>query len=150
VIEASSGSTSIALDHGCEAVPFAARPVVSSNARPRVGTSGRGGFGEAECCSFSLRIPGVVENLTTLYRPQEMPGLVELDVDDELALQTTRALIARGFPVGPSSGLNFAAALAYQQRCAKPVSIVTVFPDRMERYFSTELFAQCRPDPGIP
>ena len=70
-----------------------------------------------------------------------MPGLVEIDIDDELALHTTRGLIAKGFPVGPSSGLNYAAALEYQRRSTSPLSILTVFPDRMERYFSTELFA---------
>ena len=132
------------LDHGCKVVPVAARPVVEATAQSRASTSARGGFGEAECCSFSPRIPGVVENLSTLYRPQEMPGLVEIDIEDELALQTTRALIGKGFPVGPSSGLNFAAALEFQRRCTQPAAIVTVFPDRMERYFSTELFAPFR------
>jgi cysteine synthase A len=63
-------------------------------------------------------------------------------VQDEEALSTTRLLIARGFPVGPSSGLNFRAALEAYRRLGKPGAIVvTVFPDRMERYFSTELFA---------
>jgi len=125
-------------DHGCAVTPVAARPVSSA--------PGTDGFGDVECCSFSARIPGVVENLSRLYRPQDMPGLVQIDVDDELALQTTRALIAKGFPVGPSSGLNFAAALEYQRRSAAPLCIVTVFPDRMERYFSTELFAPLRPN----
>jgi cysteine synthase A len=123
-------------DHGCPVLPVVARPV--SN------VPGAVGFGDVECCSFSARIPGVVENLSKLYRPQEMPELVEIDVGDELALQTTRGLIAKGFPVGPSSGLNFAAALEYQRRSVAPQCIVTVFPDRMERYFSTELFAPLR------
>jgi cysteine synthase len=138
------------LDQGCKVAPVAARPVVVEAARPRAQTSARGGFGEAECCSFSPRIPGVVESLSTLYRPQEMQGLVEIDIDDELALQTARALIAKGFPVGPSSGLNFAAASEFQRRCSESAAIVTVFPDRMERYFSTELFAPFRVSPGIP
>jgi cysteine synthase A len=137
-------------DHGGTVVPVAARPVTASVAEARANTSGRGGFGDAECCSFSPRIPGVVENLSTLYRPREMPGLVEVDVDDELALRTTRALILKGFPVGPSSGLNLAAAVEYQRRCPQSVAIVTVFPDRMERYFSTELFTPFRVAPGTP
>jgi cysteine synthase len=124
-------------DQGCAVIPVTARPVCS--------TPGADGFADVECCSFSARIPGVVENLSKLYRPQDMPGLVEIDVDDELALRTTRGLIAKGFPVGPSSGLNFAAALEYQHRSAAPLSLVTCFPDRMERYFSTELFAALRP-----
>jgi len=135
-------------DHGCEVAAVAARPVSTESAKSDTNTAGQRGFGEVECCSFSPRIPGVVENLSKLYRPQDMPGLVEIDVDDELALRTTRALIARGFPVGPSSGLNFAAALAFQRRCAEPLSIVTVFPDRMERYFSTDLFTPLRVGAG--
>ena len=123
-------------DHGCTVIPVAARPTCTA--------CGSDGFTDVECCSFSARIPGVVENLSKLYRPQEMRGLVQIDVDDELALRTTRALIAKGFPVGPSSGLNFAAAREFQRRNAAPLSIVTVFPDRMERYFSTEVFAPLR------
>ena len=118
-------------DHGCQVIPIAARPVW------RKGTSG---FGEAECCSFSPRIPGVVDNISTLYCREELSGLVEIEIEDEQALSITRALHARGFPVGPSSGLNFAAALEFQRRCSGAQTIVTVFPDRMERYFSTELF----------
>jgi hypothetical protein len=49
-------------------------------------------------------------------------------------------LINRGFPVGPSSGLNYAAAVEAQKILGPSAQIVTVFPDRMERYFSTELF----------
>jgi cysteine synthase A len=49
--------------------------------------------------------------------------------------------VALGFPVGPSSGLNLAAAIEAAGRMAPGARIVTVFPDRMERYFSTELFA---------
>ena len=51
-------------------------------------------------------------------------------------------LIRKGFPVGPSSGLNYRAALMAAERLGPEAHIVTVFPDRMERYFSTELFAK--------
>jgi cysteine synthase A len=55
-------------------------------------------------------------------------------------LATARQLIRKGFPVGPSSGLNFLAALEAARRLSPEAQVVTVFPDRMERYFSTELF----------
>ena len=55
-------------------------------------------------------------------------------------MATTRALIMKGFAVGPSSGLNFAAALEAAKQLEPTHKIVTVFPDRMERYFSTALF----------
>lgn len=97
---------------------------------------------QAECCSFSSRIPGVVDGLSELYKSASLPGLMEIEVSDEIALRTARDLIRRGFPVGPSSGLNFAAASVVAKLLGKNACVVTVFPDRMERYFSTELFAE--------
>jgi cysteine synthase A len=117
------------LEAGCAVTAFAARPV-----------RGGEGLSDLECCSFSSRVPGVVEGLSKLYREAHMPSLVELDVPDEVAMHTARALIRRGFPVGPSSGLNYAAAVEAARRLGPAAQVVTVFPDRMERYFSTELF----------
>jgi cysteine synthase A len=118
-------------DAGCSVTPFAARPVA--------GTALDG----AECCSFSGRIPGVVDSLSTIYSAYrtESHTLVEIDVPDEEALDVCRRLIRNGFPVGPSSGLNFRAAVMAAGRLGPEAHIVTVFPDRMERYFSTELFS---------
>jgi cysteine synthase len=116
------------LEAGCQVTAFAARPV-----------SGGLGLSDLECCSFSTRVPGVVEGLSKLYREANMPSLVELDVADEVAMRTARALIRRGFPVGPSSGLNYAAAVEAARQLGPTAQVVTVFPDRMERYFSTEL-----------
>jgi cysteine synthase len=115
-------------DFGREAKAFAARPI-----------SGLALDG-AECCSFSGRIPGVVEGLSEIYARHKPPSLVELDVADDEALEVARRLIRLGFPVGPSSGLNFQAALMAVEQLEPDARIVTVFPDRMERYFSTELF----------
>jgi cysteine synthase A len=81
----------------------------------------------------------VVEGLSKLYREAKMEGVVDVNVSDEVALNTARALIRRGFPVGPSSGLNYAAALEAARQLGAHAQVVTVFPDRMERYFSTEL-----------
>jgi cysteine synthase A len=78
--------------------------------------------------------------MSRLFRPAELPGLETIEVDDQEALATTRRLIALGFPVGPSSGLNFAAAARVSRRLGPSARVVTVFPDRMERYFSTDLF----------
>ncbi len=114
---------------GCPVVPFAARPITKS------------AFPDLECCSFSSRVPGVVEGIATLFHEAELPGLVTIEVEDDHAIETTKRLITRGFPVGPSSGLNFLAALEAARRLGDEARVVTVFPDRMERYFSTELFA---------
>jgi len=111
---------------GCPVTAFIARPIA--------------GLGcDIECCSFSPRVPGVVDGMSKLYRDSDMPGRVELDVSDEEAMCTARALIRRGFPVGPSSGLNYVAAVEAARRLGPGSQVVTVFPDRMERYFSTEL-----------
>jgi cysteine synthase A len=69
-----------------------------------------------------------------------MPTLETVEVQDDDAIQTTRQLIALGFPVGPSSGLNYFAAQTIAARLGPNARVVTVFPDRMERYFTTELF----------
>ncbi len=117
-------------DHGCPAAPFLARPVNLS-----------GSFEEVECCSFSARIPGVVDCVSTIFDAEAMEGLTTIEVSDEAAIGTTRVLIGKGFPVGPSSGLNFRAAIEAARRLPAGANVVTVFPDRMERYFTTELFA---------
>lgn len=112
---------------GCPVVPFAARPVS--------GTA----VGDLECCSFSSKVPGVVDGLSKLYDEASLQGLVTVNVQDGLAVETARRLIRRGFPVGPSSGLNYAAAVDAARRLGKDAQVVTIFPDRMERYFSTDL-----------
>ncbi|MCI0673835.1 MAG: PLP-dependent cysteine synthase family protein [Myxococcaceae bacterium] len=110
-------------------------PVTAFVARPVTGTS----MMDIECCSFSSRVPGVVDGLSRLYREADLGAKVELNVPDEVAVRTARALIRRGFPIGPSSGLNYAAAVMAAKQLGPGAQVVTVFPDRMERYFSTEL-----------
>ena len=99
---------------------------------------------DAECCSFSPKIPGVVDGLSTIFSEAELPGLIEQNIPDAEALEVTRMLIRAGHPVGPSSGLNYLAAVRALQSQAPDAVAVTVFPDRMERYFSTELFQKRR------
>jgi cysteine synthase A len=119
-------------DAGCQAaVPIAAKPVDLVE----------GCMGGVECCSFSARIPGVVDSVSTIFEPARLPGLETIEVPDADAIATTRQLIRLGFPVGPSSGLNYRAAQIAAERMRPGAQVVTVFPDRMERYFSTELFA---------
>ncbi len=124
------GLTQGCADFGCRVVAFAARPVTGL------------ALDGAECCSFSGRIPGVADGLSTIYAAYRSDALIELDVADDEALDVARRLIRKGFPVGPSSGLNYRAALMAADRLGPDAHIVTVFPDRMERYFSTELFSK--------
>ncbi len=116
-------------DAGCRVTPVLARPVETNRAI------------DVECCSFSHRIPGVVDGLSTIFQSMPPEPLQEVEVPDAEALEASRALIRAGFPVGPSSGLNYVAAARAVERAGAGSVAVTVFPDRMERYFSTELFS---------
>ncbi len=95
-----------------------------------------------ECCSlkFSSDVPGVVEGISEIYSEWDTEGITEIEVSDDECLELTRKLWSMGFPVGPSSGLNLAASLQAAARLGEGKSIVTVFPDRMERYFSHKVF----------
>jgi len=116
-------------DAGCRITPVHAKPVEWT------------GSEDAECCSFSTRIPGVVDSVSEIFSESALPGLATTEVRGDEALETARQLMRKGFPIGPSSGLNYRAAQLVAQRSdMRGRVIVTIFPDRMERYFSTELF----------
>ncbi len=60
-------------------------------------------------------------------------------VSDEEAFYWTRKLVAKGIFVGISSGAAFAAVMQIVRKMKKGI-IVTIFPDRGDRYLSTTLF----------
>ena len=109
---------------------------------------GNGMVSCVECCSleFSRQVPGVIDGCSQIYAEwkESQPQLVELPVPDEDCLDVTRKLWKLGFPVGPSSGLNFQAALKSLSLLPDDSVVVTVFPDRMERYFSHPVFEELR------
>ena len=119
-------------DAGCSPIPILAKPVTFEN------------ISDVECSSFSARIPGVADNLSTIFREEDLPNLATIDVEDSEAIAVTHQLMRQGFPVGPSSGLNLRAAAIAADRLKINGPIVTVFADRMERYFTTEMFAPFR------
>lgn len=102
-----------------------------------------------ECCSlrFSSDVPGVAEGLSEIYEKWQCDHLQEWEISGQDCLDLTRKLWALGFPVGPSSGLNFAAALQVLDHLGPNAQVATVFPDRMERYFSHKVFEELR-DPS--
>lgn len=83
-------------------------------------------------------IPGVVDGMSAILDEDRIDR--DIEVPDCEAVQAARELIARGFPVGPSSGLNFAAARRLAAELGPGHDVATVLCDRMERYFSTDLF----------
>jgi cysteine synthase A len=85
-------------------------------------------------------IPGVVEGMSKLLDPAAV-GLEEaVLVPDGEAMATAREFGRRGLGIGPSSGLNIAAARRLAAQLGPGHNVATVLPDRMERYFSTALF----------
>jgi len=91
-----------------------------------------------------LGIPGVVDCLSGLLDEAELGGHPPLAVPRGAAMDATRELARRGFPVGPSSGLNLAGARLLARELGPGHHVATVLSDRMERYFSTDLFDDLR------
>ena len=63
-----------------------------------------------------------------------------ITVTDEDAIATAQQLtLKEGTLVGTSAGANIWAAIEFAARIGKDKKIVTILPDRAERYFSTSL-----------
>lgn len=94
-------------------------------------------IGGGECGSY--KIEGIGNN----FIPETMKmSLVDdvIKVSDDEAFDTVKLLAKKeGLIVGSSSGAALAAALKLAEKIEKG-NIVTVFPDRGDRYFSTALF----------
>jgi cysteine synthase len=85
-------------------------------------------------------IPGIVEGMSRLLDPAAV-GLEDcVLVPEPEAMATAREFGRRGLGIGPSSGLNIAAARRLAVRLGPGHHVGTILPDRMERYFSTALF----------
>jgi cysteine synthase A len=85
-------------------------------------------------------IPGVVEGMSQLLDPGAVGLGDAVLVPEPEAMATAREFGRLGLGVGPSSGLNIAAARRLADRLGPGHHVGTVLPDRMERYFSTALF----------
>lgn len=91
-----------------------------------------------------LGIPGVVDCLSGLLDEDELGGHPPLAVPRAEAMAAATDLARRGFPVGPSSGLNLAGARRLALLLGPGSNVATVACDRMERYFSTDMFDDLR------
>jgi cysteine synthase A len=112
----------------------AGHPTVFGRPRPERGVCFEG---EPEICGG---IPGVVDGLSRILDEAALGGVEDIPIPDADAFRAARELSSRGFPVGPSSGLNYAAARRLARRLGPGHDVATVLCDRMERYFSTDLF----------
>jgi cysteine synthase A len=93
--------------------------------------------GQPEVCGG---IPGVVEGLSSIFDRDSVHLDEDVRIAETEAIAAARELCRRGFAVGPSSGLNLAGARALAKQLGPGHTLVTVLCDRMERYFSTDLF----------
>lgn len=94
-------------------------------------------IGGGQCGTY--KIEGIGNN----FIPETMDmSLVDdvIKVNDEEAFDAVKLLAKKeGLIVGSSSGAAFAAVLKLAEKIEKG-NIVTIFPDRGDRYFSTDLF----------
>ena len=94
-------------------------------------------IGGGQCGTY--KIEGIGNN----FIPETMDmSLVDdvIKVNDEEAFDAVKLLAKKeGLIVGSSSGAAFAAVLKLAEKIDKG-NIVTIFPDRGDRYFSTDLF----------
>ncbi|NGU52799.1 cysteine synthase family protein [Clostridium perfringens] len=94
-------------------------------------------IGGGQCGTY--KIEGIGNN----FIPENMDmSLVDdvIKVNDEEAFDAVKLLAKKeGLIVGSSSGAAFAAVLKLAEKIEKG-NIVTIFPDRGDRYFSTDLF----------
>jgi len=100
----------------------------------------------AESAVMSGGKPGVhiIQGIGPGYIPSLMNmGLIDEVVTvtgDEAVNMTTMLIKEEGLMVGLSSGANVFAALGIARKSGKGKTIVTILPDRGERYFSMNLF----------
>lgn len=100
----------------------------------------------AESAVMSGGKPGV--HIIQGIGPGYIPSLINMDLVDEVVTVTgdeaanmTRMLMKEeGLMVGLSSGANVFVALEAAKKSGKGETIVTILPDRGERYFSMNLF----------
>jgi len=94
--------------------------------------------GECPCCHV---IEGVADGfIPTLMRDAPVDRTVKVTGAEAMAM-TRRLALEHGLIVGTSSGANLAAALRIAGEFGPGATVVTLLPDRAERYFSTALFA---------
>jgi cysteine synthase A len=80
--------------------------------------------------------PGFIPSLVNMALIDEV---IKVKSNDAVAM-TQRLIKEEGLMVGISSGANVLAALEIAQRSGRDKTIVTILPDRGERYLSMDLF----------
>ncbi|HVT81504.1 MAG TPA: cysteine synthase family protein [Phycisphaerae bacterium] len=104
-------------------------------------------LGEAPCCHF---IEGVADGFVPpLLQGVKLDGSLPVSSADAMRM-AQRLAREFGLLVGTSSGANVAAALQLARELGPERTVVTLLPDRAERYFSTRLFAEPTKGTSVP
>jgi S-sulfo-L-cysteine synthase (O-acetyl-L-serine-dependent) len=87
-----------------------------------------------------------------IYHPDELDGVLPMDTDEAWDV-ADRLAKEEGLLVGHSSGASLAGGIRIAKKLAadkKPGVIVTLFPDRAERYFEAPIIPKSAPKPERP
>jgi cysteine synthase A len=94
--------------------------------------------GACEICGH--KIPGIGDGFIPALMDMKLVDAVEAVESDEAVAMAKRLSREHGLLVGISAGANVLAALRTLDRLGRDMKVVTVLPDRAERYFSTDLY----------
>lgn len=94
--------------------------------------------GSSELCGH--KIAGIGDGFIPAIMDMKQVDRVEAVGSDEAVEMAKRLSREFGLMVGISSGANVLAAIRTLKRVGRHKSVVTILPDRSERYFSTDLY----------
>jgi len=94
--------------------------------------------GACEICGH--KIAGIGDGFIPALMDMKMVDQVEAVESNEAVAMAKRLSREHGLLVGISAGANVLAALRTLDRLGRDKKVVTVLPDRAERYFSTDLY----------
>ena len=93
------------------------------------------------------KIAGIGDGFIPALMDMKMVDQVEAVESDEAVAMAKRLSREHGLLVGISAGANVLAALRTLDRLGRDQKVVTVLPDRAERYFSTDLYLHSESPP---
>lgn len=94
----------------------------------------------AETCFAAHKIQGIGDGFIPEIVDMRKVERIEKIASDDAVMMTRRLAREYGLMVGISSGANILAAIKVAQSIGRDKNVVTILPDRVERYFSTDLF----------
>ena len=104
------------------------------------------------CTAWRAQTHGQLASCPEIYHPEELDGVLPVSTDEAWDI-CEKLSTDEGILVGHSSGAAVAGAVRLARELAaagKPGVIVTVFPDRADRYFEAPIPTQTTPSKEKP